>query len=160
MQGAGLTPVEPYPGSAKPWQSVHVACGRTVSPTLSNVRQGAGICRYCNSSFPFDGPALVYLAGNTEAWKIGIAAVGSDRLRQHRRWGWTVEWVLELPTGDMAWNAEHAVLAWWRKELGAQPAYPSGTMPQGGETETVGCSVVSAEQIRDFVEAFVDEATA
>ena len=58
---AGLRPLDEYPGSSLLWRATHT-CGGTVSPTLSNVRAGRGICRYCNSAFPFaseaDGPVL------------------------------------------------------------------------------------------------------
>ena len=42
MQSAGFEPQAPYPGrNHEPWKSIHIECGRTVSPTLSNVKNGA-----------------------------------------------------------------------------------------------------------------------
>jgi|694.fasta_scaffold154688_2 hypothetical protein len=47
MQSAGFEPQAPYPGrNHEPWKSIHIECGRTVSPTLSNVKNGAN-CIYC-----------------------------------------------------------------------------------------------------------------
>ena len=47
MQSAGFEPQAPYPGrNHKPWNCIHIECGRTVSPTLSNVKNGA-TCIYC-----------------------------------------------------------------------------------------------------------------
>jgi hypothetical protein len=65
MVAKGLVPIEPYRGSGRPWRSRHL-CGRVVSPTLSNVAGGKGICRYCNSAFPYDGPAIC-----TSSWTTG-----------------------------------------------------------------------------------------
>ena len=135
MRGAGLEPQEPYPGSNRPWVCRHT-CGRLVSPTLSNARLGRGICRYCNSDFPFDGPALVYLVADHDAVKIGICAPHGNRIYDHRRYGWHLMWTVELPTGDDAYTLEQAVVAWWRHELKLPPAYRAGQMPQAGHTET------------------------
>jgi hypothetical protein len=42
-----LDPLVEYPGSGVPWKSIHKICGREVSPTYSNVRQGHSGCKYC-----------------------------------------------------------------------------------------------------------------
>lgn len=135
MIEAGLDPQEPYPGCNRPWTSLHT-CGRSVSPTLSNVRAGKGICRYCNSDFPYDGPSLVYLVADHDAVKIGICAPQTNRIYDHTRYGWLHVWTVEVPTGDDAYNIEQAVIAWWRQELMLPPAYRAGQMPQSGYSET------------------------
>jgi hypothetical protein len=43
----GLTPLEPYKGAGNKWKAIHVACGREVQPTYSNVRSGHSGCKYC-----------------------------------------------------------------------------------------------------------------
>jgi hypothetical protein len=154
MSARGLLPLVPYPGSNRPWLSEHSACGRTVSPTLSNVLAGRGICRYCYSAFPFDGPAQLYLVGNATALKVGICAPGSDRLRQHRRWGWSVLWLLDVPDGDQAWALEQMVLGWWRNALCLPPAMSPAEMPQGGATETVARDRVSPAEVRALVQSY------
>lgn len=50
MRAAGLTPLEPHPGSNKPWWSIHDACGREVSPRLGNVKTRGRGCRYCGGN--------------------------------------------------------------------------------------------------------------
>ena len=135
MLEKGLDPIEAYPGSGKPWPSRHT-CGRVVSPTLSNVRVGKGICRYCNSDFPFDGPATLYLIADRSAVKIGIASPHLRRLADHRRFGWTLAWTVDVGTGDDAYTLEQAIISWWRDELGALPAYGAGDLPQFGFSET------------------------
>ena len=43
-----LVPLEPYPGSMKPWKCRCVNCGKDVSPTLSQLRNRGGRgCGYC-----------------------------------------------------------------------------------------------------------------
>lgn len=136
MLEKGLDPIDAYPASGKPWPSRHT-CGRVVSPTLSNVRAGKGICRYCNSDFPFDGPATLYLVADRNAVKIGIASPHLRRLADHRRFGWTLAWTVDVGTGDEAYSLEQAIISWWRDELGARPAYDAGDLPQFGFSETV-----------------------
>ena len=45
---AGLTPLEPYPGSVlKPWKYKCMTCARQSTTSLANVRHGGGGCRFC-----------------------------------------------------------------------------------------------------------------
>lgn len=135
MTAQELEPLEPYRGSSRPWRCRH-SCGRIVSPTLSNVAAGRGVCRYCNSAFPYAGPATLYLVVDHTAVKIGCAKRGGGRTDEHRRRGWQIAWTVDVPTGDAAYNLEQAVIAWWRNELKLPPAYTREQMPQYGATET------------------------
>lgn len=47
MRKQGLRPLEPFPGSQKPWKSQCLLCGNTVTPRLNHVRTRGGGCRYC-----------------------------------------------------------------------------------------------------------------
>lgn len=47
----GLKILEPFPGGTKPWRSIHINCGREVSPRYSGLRAGQGPCRYCAGTF-------------------------------------------------------------------------------------------------------------
>jgi hypothetical protein len=47
MRAAGLEPLEPYPGSGKPWRCRCAACGREVTPRYDDVRGGHGGCKWC-----------------------------------------------------------------------------------------------------------------
>jgi hypothetical protein len=44
----GLEPLESFKGPHHPWKSVHLQCGRKVSPRWSGVQQGQGVCVYCS----------------------------------------------------------------------------------------------------------------
>ncbi len=150
MEQIGLIPLDPYPGSGRPWRCRHT-CGREVSPTLSNAKAGRGICRYCNSAFPYDGPAIVYLVADREAVKIGIAAAGSSRIATHEALGWVEAWQLSVPTGDDAYALEQAIVTWWRDVLRAPQYYSADRMPQYGATETVAWDAAAPSVVLDAV---------
>jgi hypothetical protein len=47
MKAAGATPLEPYPGSGKPWRCRCDNCGKTISPMYLNVKKRGSACRFC-----------------------------------------------------------------------------------------------------------------
>ncbi len=47
MLGAGLRPLEPYPGSGSPWRCECLTCKREVNPAYGAIKQGQGGCVYC-----------------------------------------------------------------------------------------------------------------
>jgi hypothetical protein len=49
MRAAGFEPLEPYPGSGKPWRCRCTVCTRESTPTYSNVNSGRSRCRFCGS---------------------------------------------------------------------------------------------------------------
>ena len=48
MRLAGLEPLEPYPGTVKPWRCRCARCGSEVQPRYASVRKGHG-CRHCGT---------------------------------------------------------------------------------------------------------------
>jgi hypothetical protein len=79
MQAKGLEPLEPYPGSAKPWRCRHT-CGQEVSPSYSSIRWGNnGPCRFC--------ARLVVDPKEAEAamWKKGLEPL-EDYTRADKPW--------------------------------------------------------------------------
>lgn len=65
MIGAGLTPLEPFPGRLRPWRCLHVECGREVQPLYSTVQSGNRGCVYCTGGriHPDDAKKLFKDAG-------------------------------------------------------------------------------------------------
>jgi hypothetical protein len=113
-------------------------CGRTVRVRLSDIRGGSG-CSHCSpSGFDSTSPARVYLLRHDalDAIKVGVCGVGTSRIAQHQRRGWTVVRSHTFATGRDALDAEQAVLRWWRRELLIPPAMQAEDMPGGGWTET------------------------
>lgn len=49
MRAAGLEPLEPYPGSTRPWRCKCERCDREVTPRFGSIKQGQGGCKYCSS---------------------------------------------------------------------------------------------------------------
>jgi hypothetical protein len=141
MAQRGLEPLEPFPGTSRKWKCRHVACGRIVHPTYSNVTQGGGGCKACSdSSFAYDAPGVVYLLLNEtfSAVKIGITTTSArtNRIRDHERAGWTLQKKWHTKSGFDAELVETAILSWWRNVLGAPVALKREDMPSGGFTET------------------------
>jgi len=160
FRDAGFEPLEPFPGTEKPWKSTHV-CGRDSSPTYSNVYAGGG-CKFCsNSSFNYDAPGIVYLMLNTDyqALKIGITTKHSrtDRIHDHELKGWSLVKKWDTKTGLNAELIESAILRWWRESLGAPQALTSSQMPSGGHTETAALVYVDQKTTIEVVEALLDE---
>ena len=141
MTERGLEPLEPFPGTTRKWKCRHLKCGRIVTPTYSSVSQGRGGCKPCSdSTFAYDAPGIVYLMKNETfaSVKIGITTekARTDRIRDHKRRGWTLIQKWKTLTGFDAEIIESAILHWWRNELGAPIAMKSTDMPSGGFTET------------------------
>ncbi len=150
MREQGLEPLEPYVNSSTPWRCRHT-CGKEVRPRLSTASRGLGICRYCNSSFPFDGPAEVYMVADLNALKIGIASPTGARISKHTALGWRLKWRVRVPTGDDAYALEQSVIRWWRETLAAAPMYSRADMPQWGSTETVSWDASSPADVLEYV---------
>ncbi len=47
FRSKGLEPIDSYPGANKPWKSIHLKCGRVVSPAYSSIQSGQGGCGHC-----------------------------------------------------------------------------------------------------------------
>jgi hypothetical protein len=47
FRSANLEPLEPYPGGARGWKSIHTVCGNEVSPHWGYVRKFLAGCKYC-----------------------------------------------------------------------------------------------------------------
>jgi hypothetical protein len=160
MRQRGLEPVEPYPGSSRPWRCVHAACGQEVTPTYANVAGGSGGCKFCSdSSFDYGAPGLVYLLRHPDffALKIGISTLSARtlRVREHQRYGWELVKLWETESGLDAELIEQAVLGWWRNEKGVPPAVERAMMPSGGHTETASMIHVDTEETIARVQAMV-----
>jgi hypothetical protein len=90
MRVAGLEPLEPYPGSGVPWRCRHVACGREVTPRLSNVTKGQRGCVYCSGRVRLDPEAAASVMraagleplepypGSDRHWRCRHAACGRE----------------------------------------------------------------------------------
>ena len=48
--GKNLQPLEPYPGSAKPWKSIHLVCGSLVKPRYGHIKAGRVGCPVCSGT--------------------------------------------------------------------------------------------------------------
>ena len=60
MRAASLTPLEPYPGSQKPWRCLCKTCGNAVVTMYLTVQQGGGGCRFCGNQKKSDSLRLAH----------------------------------------------------------------------------------------------------
>jgi recombinational DNA repair protein (RecF pathway) len=87
----GLKPIEPYPGQNKlPWKSIHLQCGREVSPSYNLIQQNYSIgCHFCSDQFVDPDEAyqfflskdlqpLVPYPGTAKPWKSIHLICGSE----------------------------------------------------------------------------------
>jgi hypothetical protein len=154
MQEAGLVPLENYERAHKPWNSLCIKCKRKVSPSFWNVQRGAG-CVYCaNHGIGSETDCYLYLFmnENLDALKIGIGALGSERLKVHLSKGWELINVWETLKGTEAREIERMTINWWRAELGLKRGVPKGAMPQSGYTETIPLHKIQIKTCLKFIE--------
>jgi hypothetical protein len=111
--------------------------------------------RSIKASIDSDGPGVLYLMEHESfnALKIGISSTKSqrDRIGQHRAYGWRTVEVWSSENVQKARSIEQSVINWWRTTLNAPQAVESEKMPQGGHTETVSKSIVSKDQVLEFI---------
>lgn len=155
MRAAGVEPLEPYPGSGKPWRSRCYTCEHEASPTLNNVRSGHHPCKYC-SSRGFDGTksgvAYLFRHDDHHALKVGITNDRIERLIEHEREGWSLVEMWNFGVGADARYVEVAVLdAWSTYDYGVSRV----DMPQGGYTETVSLEDVTEAEALALIEAAI-----
>ena len=64
FRSKGLEPLEKFSGPHVPWNSIHKACGRKVSPRYASIQQGAGGCKYCAGNAVDESDALALALKN------------------------------------------------------------------------------------------------
>jgi hypothetical protein len=156
FKSRGFKPLEPFKNAKTPMKSIHMVCGREVAPTWASLRASGG-CKYCSVSLVnLIAPAYLYLITNKElnAHKVGISGHGAtvNRLERHKRLGWASYAVLDLDTGEEAYEIEAKTLEWLRLDLQLPKYLAQEQMPQGGHTETVDASEIDLPTIWAKVE--------
>lgn len=61
MRAAGVEPLDPFPGSRKPWRSRCYAKGHETSPTLYGINEGRHPCRYCAADLIYPDEAVAFM---------------------------------------------------------------------------------------------------
>ncbi len=151
----GIKPIEPFNYTHRPWKSIHLVCGREISPTYADVAHSNGGCKYCaTKGIDLTKPAHVYLITNSElgAHKIGISGEKSRRLKVHQKEGWEIWDTKICKTGEDAYRIEQDILNWLRQDLDIPPYLSSELMPQGGWSETCEAEEIALPTIWAKVE--------
>jgi hypothetical protein len=150
FESKGIHPIEPFSYTHRPWKSVHIDCGRQISPTYADVVHANGGCKFCaTKGIDLTTPAHFYLITNEilGAHKIGISGEKTKRLQVHAREGWTVFKKTLFSTGEIAYQIEQETLLWLRDDVALPPYLSPDLMPQGGWTETVDASEIDLPTI-------------
>jgi len=135
MIQAGVEPLEPYLGYAKPWLVRCLHCGRESTPTYASISKGQGGCFRCGADHG-DLPAHVYLVHDEKrsVVKIGITNARAHRMTKYSNW--KVVEMFKTSTGNEAARIEAEVLMCWRVAMGLKVKLTRNEMPDGGYTET------------------------
>ena len=156
MIQAGATPLVPYPGTKAPWKSRcdNADCGRVITPTLGNVRNGASPCKYCAEyGFAYAKPAILYVLRHEGecAYKVGVAGISTGRLEMLAETGWEPIATHSFTIGAQAVNAETMVFTRLQRRGITRGFVPKHRMPRGGHTETIDASAISRRSLLDLV---------
>jgi hypothetical protein len=157
MLAANFEPLEPYPGSSRPWRCRCRRCGLESGPTYGNVSRLGTACKHCApSGFKLAEPAWVYLVERPAdgVRQYGVTGDLTVRLAKHRKAGFTV--VLEIlacEDGHLALEIEAGVRAYLRaRDIG--PACERNELRSGGWTETFLASQAPNLRLSMFEPAF------
>lgn len=79
IRRVNLEPLVPFPGVKTPWLSTH-SCGKQVTPTLGNIRNGANPCKFCAGKAvdPIDASVFMTTRGLTPLVQYPGASVPWD----------------------------------------------------------------------------------
>ena len=159
MKENGFIPIGPYIDNKTRWESVHIKCGRTVSPIYSDIQSGSGGCKHCAThGFKYSKPAYLYLITHNKlfAHKIGIAnpakIVKSDRLHKYKYHGWEVQKIWYFDNGRVAEDIENGIL-YQIRIVAELPIFlsKSDMNNQGGHTETINADSITILELEKII---------
>lgn len=146
----GYKPIEDFINARTPIAAIHNVCGNELKVSWSFLRNG-GNCRYCTGWRNLLAPAYVYLITSPQlnAHKVGVSGIDAsdNRVERHIKNGWQKFGVIEVETGDKAYEIEAQVLDWLRSDLQLSVYLVPELMPQGGYSETVDASEIDLSKI-------------
>lgn len=146
----GYKPLQEFSNARTPIKAVHNVCGNELKVSWSFLRAG-GNCRYCVGWRNLLAPAYIYLITSNEfkAHKVGVSGVDAsdNRVERHIKNGWQKFAIMEIETGDKAYEIEAQVLDWLRSDLQLPIYLVPELMPQGGYSETVEASEIELSDI-------------
>lgn len=154
----GFEPLNEYFQAHVRWESIHVKCGKKVSPSYSDIQQGRGGCRYCAvSGFQYGKPSYLYFISHSSygAFKVGIANQtknkSADRLNKHKQEGWDVIQVWNFEDGWQVAQIENRIFHSIRKQLNIPQFLVKEQMKFGGQTETMDSTAISIPALKKLI---------
>ncbi len=137
-------------------QAFHWICseGHSWKASLANRARGAGCPSCANYGYDPNKSSYFYFIQNQplQAFKVGIANLGTNRLKVWKRLDWETLFYIE-GTGRQILKLETMLLRWVRHELKLSQ-YLSQDEMRGhkGATETFSMELVSAMQVLEMIE--------
>jgi hypothetical protein len=156
MLRGGATPLTPYVDTKTPWKSRCNSCGATISPTLGNIKNGAGPCKFCaEHGFNYRKPAVIYLLHHQKerAYKVGISGLDTGRIKMLQQLGWRCLTLRKISSGKRAAELEIKMLERLIVAGASPEQVPKARMPRGGHTETFRSGKLSRVQILRIFQA-------
>lgn len=112
MLSRGFQPLVPYPGGVLKWKSQCLQCNNIFYPNFFNVRSGSGCPTCSKSSYDPNKEGYLYFIEHNEwdMYQIGITNHPDDRLKTHKKLGWSLLEIRGPIDGHLAQELETAIL--------------------------------------------------
>ena len=158
-----LKPLEPFPGSNRPWKCLCLECNEIVKPRWTGIRTGQRGCSNCaDFGLNYTKPGYLYLIFNNElnSGKLGIGnsyknKKYDDRLYKHSKNGWEQFQIIDFEKLYDAYKVEQKALMWLRKNVNIPIHLSSNQMPYGGWTETFNLNLIELKHVWERIEDLI-----
>lgn len=152
FESLGFVMLEEYVNARKPLRAQCQICSRVSPKRYDDIRVGKG-CKYCqDSAIDLSARTYFYLVKHDElnAIKVGIGNLNrkQDRLKEHKRHGWSVLYRYDFELGEHAYEIEQQVLKWLKKEKNLPNSLSKKDLPQGGWTEAFSADEITIFEIK------------
>lgn len=152
FESLGFVMLEEYVNARKPIKAECQSCSRISPKRYDDIRVGKG-CKYCqDSAIDLSAKTYFYLIKHHElnAVKVGIGNLNrkQDRLREHKRHGWSILYRYDFEYGEDAYNIEQQILKWVKKERNLPNNLSKKDLPQGGWTEAFSADEITIFELK------------
>jgi hypothetical protein len=152
FESLGFVMLEKYVNARKPIKAECQLCSKVSPKRYDDIRVGKG-CKYCqDSAIDLSAKTYFYLIKHDElnAIKVGIGNLNrkQDRLREHKRHGWSILYRYDFEYGEDAYNIEQQILKWVKKERNLPNNLSKKDLPQGGWTEAFSADEITIFELK------------
>lgn len=161
FESLGFVMLEEYVNARQPIKAECQTCTRVSPKRYDDIRVGKG-CKYCqDSAIDLSAKTYFYLIKHDElnAVKVGIGNLNrkQDRLKEHKRHGWSILYRYDFEYGEDAYNIEQQILKWVKKEKNLPNNLSKKDLPQGGWTEAFSADEITIFELKVKFEDLLNE---